>query len=133
VPAPAAQLPNSLVRLGPDALEIREERLLQGPAGFARGDPVASRLVQRVHHLAEHVELQLTMRGIADAHRRGAFISGQPRHLPLGQAPLAGNAIHDLQLLGAARHRPQQPLAPLLRLVIEASIHELEQDHRGVA
>src|SRR5438094_57902 len=33
VPARAAHFPDSFVRLGPDALEVGEKRLLQGPTG----------------------------------------------------------------------------------------------------
>src|SRR5262249_58509222 len=69
---PAARLPYAFIRFGPDALEVGQERLLQGPAGFARGDPFASRLMERVHHLAECIELKLAVRSIADAHRGAA-------------------------------------------------------------
>ena len=84
-----------------------EESRSAGPSrdSLAR-DAAAPRLMQRVHHLAEHVELQLAVGGIADAHRRGAFVARQPRHLPLGQPPLAGDAVHDLHLVRAAR-RPR--------------------------
>ena len=60
-----------------------------------------------VHDFAEDVELQLAVRGIADAHRRGIFIAGQPGRRPFGQPPLAGDTVHDLQLIGTARHRAQ--------------------------
>ena len=122
-----AHLPDAFVRLRPDALEVREERVLQRPAGFARGEAVAARLMERIHHLAEHVELQLAVGGIADAHRLGAFVARQPGHLPFGQPPLAADPVHDLDLLRTAGHRAQQPLAPGLRLVVEAGIHQREQ------
>jgi hypothetical protein len=32
--------------------------------------------------------------------------------LELGEAPLAADAVHDLQLAGAARHRPSEPPGP---------------------
>ena len=52
-----AHFPDAFVRLDPDALEMGEKCLLQAPAGLARGDARASRLMERIHHLAEHVEL----------------------------------------------------------------------------
>ena len=124
---PTAHFPDPFVRLDPDALEMGENRLLQGPPGLARRDAVAPGLMQGVHHLAEHVELQLAMGGIADAHRRGAFVARQPGHLPFRQPPLAGDAVHDLHLVRAAGDRPQQPFAPRLRLVVVAGIHQREQ------
>ena len=94
---------------------------------------VASRLMERVHHLAEHVELTLAVGGVADANRRGAVVAGQPRDLPFGQAALAADPVHDLHLLGTAGDRAQQPLSPSLRLVVEAGIHQREQRERRVA
>ena len=61
------------------------------------GQPVDARLVQRVDHLAVHVELELLVRGVADAHRRRALVAGQPVELALGEPPLARDAVHDLQ------------------------------------
>ena len=62
-----SQMPSS--GLLPRLLEIPEQGLLQRPCGLLDGKPVDARLVQRVHHLAVHVELELLARGVADAHR----------------------------------------------------------------
>ena len=62
-----------------------------------------------------------------------AFVARQPRHLPFGQAALAGDAVHDLHLLRTAGDRAQQPVAPSLRFVVVAGIHQREQRERGVA
>jgi len=43
--------------------------LLQRPRVIVSREPVAARLVQRVHHLAVGVELELLVRRVADAHR----------------------------------------------------------------
>src|SRR5262245_65156868 len=56
---PAARFPYAFIRLGPDFLEVGQKRLLQRPAGFARGEPFTSRLMERIHHLAEDIELEL--------------------------------------------------------------------------
>ena len=97
--AAAARFPYAIVRLGPDALEVGQKRLLQLPAGFARGKPLASRLVERIHHFAEGIELELAVRSVADAHRRGALVARQPWHHHFGQPPLAGDPVHDLDLV----------------------------------
>ena len=69
-----------------------------------------SRLVDGVDELAVHIELELIGSGVADAHRRGALVAGQPRHFPFDQLPFAGQAIHDLELVRASRHAALQPL-----------------------
>src|SRR5262249_7893082 len=103
--APAAGFPDAFIRLAPDALEVGQKRLLLGPARFARSEPFASGLMERVHHLAEGIELELAVSGIADAHGRRAFVSRQPWHHHFGQSTLAGDPIHDLDLLRAAGDR----------------------------
>ena len=57
---------------------------LEAPTVGVWRKPAAARLVQRVHQLAEHVELELAERRIADPHRRRVLVARQPRHLPLG-------------------------------------------------
>ena len=86
-----------------------------------------------VHQLAVDVELQLVGGRIADAHGMGALVARKPRHLPLGQAPLAGDAVHDLHLVGRARERAQQPVAPRLRLLVVARVHQRLQREGRVA
>src|SRR3546814_4422174 len=39
--------------------------------------------------------LQLAVSAVADAHRLGALIAREPGKLDLGEAPLAGEPIHD--------------------------------------
>jgi hypothetical protein len=46
-----------------------EECALKIPALAAGFHSAATRLVQRVHDFAVHVELELPVRGVADAHR----------------------------------------------------------------
>ena len=48
--------------------------------------PPRRRLMQRVHHLAEHVELQLAVRRVADAHRLRVLVAGQPAAPPIRSA-----------------------------------------------
>ena len=118
--APAAHLPDAVVGLVPDVLQMRDQRALERPAASSSARPAAAPDVQRVQHLAVDVELHLPRRGVADAHRRGALVAGQPGHLVLVQPPFAGHAVHDLQVVGAARDRAHQPRAPCLGLVEKA-------------
>ena len=89
--------------------------------------------MHRVHHLAEHVELQLPVRRVADAHRARLLVARKPRHFPFGEAPLARDAVHHLELLRPARDRARQPVAPALRLLVIAGVHQGEQRQRRVA
>ena len=96
-------------------------------------EPGLARLMQRVHHFAENIELQLVMRRVADAHRLRVGVARQPRHFPFGQPPLAANAVHDLNLARTAGRRAQEPVAPHLRLVVVAAVHQRQQRQRRVA
>ncbi len=96
-------------------------------------EAAAARLVQRVHHLAVDVELELRVCGVADAHRLRSVVARQPRQLELDQPPLAGETIEALQLRRRAGRRAQQPVAPGARFVVVAGVHQREQRQRRVA
>ena len=85
----AAHFPDALVGLLPDSLEMSTAAPLEMPRRPRSRDAATPRLMQRVHHLAEDVELELAVRGVADAHRPRALVAGQPGHLPLEQPALA--------------------------------------------
>ena len=110
-----------------------EERALQGPGRHVARHAVLAALVQRVHHLAVDVELQLARGCVADAHRRGFLVARQPVEGQLGHAPLAGEPVHDLHLLRAAGNRAHQPVAPSHRLFVVAGVHHREKRERRVA
>src|SRR5215467_548391 len=64
--------------------------LLEQPGELIARDAHPARLVERVHHLAVHVELELADGGIADAHGHGGIaIAGCATRDP---APVAGLA-----------------------------------------
>src|SRR5262245_36884408 len=88
----AASFPNSLVRLPPNLLQLVRERDLEAPRGPTRWNSADVRLVKRVHHLAEDVQLELLVRRVTDAHRTRTFITRKPRELPLPEKTLAGKA-----------------------------------------
>ena len=113
VPARAAHLPDALVGLVPaPSTSSSSSTCWSAQPRIVRRDAVRARLVQRVDDLAVDVELELLGGGVADAHRPRALVAGQPVDLPLGQPPLARDAVHDLQLVGIAGGGPQQPVAP---------------------
>jgi hypothetical protein len=70
------------------------------------------RLRARLSRAAVDVDLELSVRVVADADRPGAAIAGQPVELGLVAAMLARDAIKRLQLGGRARHRAQEPFGP---------------------
>ena len=85
----AAHLPQAFVGLVPDLGQVHQEFALYRPAGIIRTETALPRLVQRVHDLAENIELELHVRRVADAHRLRILVSRQPRDLPFGQPPFA--------------------------------------------
>ena len=106
VPARAADLPDALVGLAstPPRRSPSSARCMC-QAYWSRLEPGLARLQERVHQLAVDVELELLRGGVADPHRRRALVAGQPVELELGQPPLAGRPVHDLQVRRPARHR----------------------------
>ena len=117
VAARAAHLPDALVRLGPDAREMRQQRLLHPPRVVVRLLLELAPDVHGVHELAVDVELQLREGGVADAHGAAVLVTRQPGQLELGQAPLAGEAVDGLELGRPAGSGAHQPLAPGERLL----------------
>ena len=87
----------------------------------------APSLVQRVDHLAEDVELELSVRRVADADGTRALVAGEPGHFPLEEPTLAAEAVHDLRLVGAAGGGAQQPVAPGAGLVVVARVHQRDE------
>ena len=81
--------------------------------------PALRRLVQRVHHLAVDVELELLRGGVADAHRV-PVVPRQPVGDVFVEPALARHAVHDLQLSGVAGDRAQQPMPPGACLVLRS-------------
>ena len=75
-----------------------EQRELHAQPDSLDAKAAAARLVQRVHHLAEHVELQLAVRRVADAHRRGILVARQPgtSHSVSRRSPATPYMICDL-------------------------------------
>jgi hypothetical protein len=117
-------LPDALVGLAPERFEARQHRLLQRPSLGYLLQTASPRLVEQQHDLAEHVELELCGRGVADPDWAGLLEARKPRDLPFKQPALAGHPEHDLHLVDAAGHGPDEPVAPRLGLLQVAAAHE---------
>ncbi len=88
--------------------------------------------MQRIDDLAVDIELELTGGAVSDPYRLGALVARQPRQFELDQASLPRDAVHDLDVLGIAGDRTQQPVPPGARFVDVARSQECEQRQRGV-
>ncbi len=131
MPPRAAHLPDAVVGLGPGLLHELDQLDLQPPGIVERIEVMGARDVQQVHHLADHVVLNLGPRQVADADRPAVGVAPEPGQLELGQPPLAADAVERLHLLGHARHRPEQPPPPGERLVaIARLLQRVEREGR---
>ena len=110
-----------------------EQRDLKLPRGREVLESPRPRMMERVHHLAEYVELELVDGGVADAHGFRVLIPAEPRRLALGQPSFAGGPVHDLDIPRATGGGAEQPIAPCLRLVVISRVHQGEERQRGVA
>ena len=122
-----AHFPDSAIRFPPDRFEMSKQRELDRPGRLAHREPDSTRLIERVHHLSINIKLQLRMRGITDTYRPRSFISIQPGYFPLQKPTLAGDTVHDLQLLRTACDSAHQPVAPSACLVVKTPAHQCEQ------
>ncbi len=135
VPLALAPLPDARVGLPP--LPRRAVgQLAQERAGelVRRAERVAQH-PGAVEHVAEHVELLLAPRRVADAHRGRAAMAGEVRELVLVQGALALDAEEDLDvvLVAAAHGRAGDPLEVAQRLVAAGRGGERGRRHRRVA
>ena len=71
-----AYLPDAFVRLLPFRFEEPEQSHLYPPCRRFRFQAGVARDVQRIHHFAVDVELELARRRVADAHRPGVGVPG---------------------------------------------------------
>ena len=129
--ARAACLPDSVVGLAPDRLDVLHDRPPAGPEPFL--DP-AQRLGADDHDsedLAVHVELELPGSGVADPDRPGSLVPGKLLQLKLGQPALAPDPVHDLDLRRVTRAHPHQKVAERQRLGrVTGGQQRLQREHR---
>src|SRR5205085_6838170 len=90
-------------------------------------------LPRQVEQIAEHVELQLLGGGVADADGRRPLVPLELRELELDEATLAARAVHDLQVLGAARGAAFDEAPEAVGLLLEAELTERSHSELSVA
>ncbi len=107
----AAHLPDALVTLRPTIGDDAHQRLLQRPGAAAGAETRCPRLVERVHHLAVHVELELVDGLVADPDRVAGDGSQQPSPPVTRLVLVAG--VHQ-RLEGHRRvAQPAEPVVPV--------------------
>ena len=116
-----AHLPNALVGLAPDVLEVGEKLDLGTPSRFVGRQSAAPRLMMHVHDLPEHVGLQLGVRCVP-THTGTEFWSPGSQWRPIGQPSLAADAIHNMELVALLRLHATATRAKPAPLVI-ARVH----------
>jgi len=63
-----SHLPYAVIRFLPDGGQVLKRPTLHIPRGVRGRQSPGARQMQGVHHLAPHIQLQLSGGGIADAH-----------------------------------------------------------------
>src|SRR5271156_2309668 len=129
----APPLPDALVRLSPDVLEVQNERAFQRPGRVAGGETGAARNVKGVEHFAIDVELELCDRPIADSDRLRAFVARHPWNFEFLEPPFARYTVEYLQVVGRPGDRAQEPFVPRLRLVENAGPNQRIKGERRVS
>src|SRR5581483_5505827 len=86
-----------------------------------------ARLCDGVGELAIDVELELESGRVADAHRLRFLVAGEPVDFPFIETPLAGHAVHGLDLVRAAGNGADEPLLPLRSLLGITGVEEGKQ------
>jgi hypothetical protein len=87
--------------------------------------------VQRIHDLAEDIELMLPIRSVADAYWRRSLVARKPLQLQLRQPPFARQAVHDLHLRWLSGHGADEPFPPCLCFIDIPTDHERVQRERN--
>ena len=96
-------------------------------------ETLTSRLVKRVDDLTVDVELALIRRAVSDPDGLRALVAAQPGELELREPSLAGDAVHDLDILGRSRDCAEEPISPVARLLHVAGPDQSEQGEGRVA
>ena len=125
-------LPDAVVGFPPSRLEELHQLELQVPRRRHRVDVALPGEVEGVHHLAVDIHLVLVGGRVADPHRAGSLVAVQPVDLVLGEPPLTGRAVHDLEIGRIAGDGPQEPVPPALGFLLVARHHERVEGEGGV-
>src|ERR671911_2470513 len=96
MPARPAYLPDPIVGLGPDALDVLDRRQPTLPVPSLQTELHAH--LYRDRDFTVDVQLELLGGGVPDPHWPRALVSGQLVDLELGQPPPAAHPVHNLHL-----------------------------------
>src|SRR5262249_51015542 len=138
--AAASHFPYAVVRLLPDPFQMLDERQLLRPRRRDGSKRVLACLVDGIHELAVHVELQLT--GGGGGARGGGVRAAPGRRFWVGGAlspPLWGGLpppkkpIHVGGWFGLPRHAPLKPRPPRLSFLAIARGSERHQRQGRIA
>src|SRR5690606_15310606 len=109
MPRRAADFPDPVIGIAPFRRKLPEQDLLEVPDLRGGRQLELARDMEGVEQLAVDVDLELAAGGIADAHRSRTPVTGEPGQLDLGKAALAGEAVHDLELVRVPGGGAEQP------------------------
>ncbi len=117
LPASTAGFPDAFVGPLPDGFEVIEQEHERAKVVGGVATHAAEGVIEGVEQLAVNVELHLTGGGVADAHGARFFVAWKPVDFPLDELAFALEAVHDLDLVGAAGDGAQEPILPCDRFV----------------
>jgi hypothetical protein len=133
VPPRPARLPDAVVGLLPHALDVLDQRPPARPQPSVDRAEALGGQEGDAGHLAVDVQLELLARRVADPHRPGVLVPRQVGQLELGQAALAADPVHDLELRWVAGGEPQDIVAEGHRLVGVAAAEQRPEGEDRVA
>ena len=133
MPRLVADLPDALVGAAPRAHRHVSDLAEEVRVADAQRAAGPAEEIPRLHQLTERVELQLPGGAVSDPHRRRPAVAGQVIELELREQPLAGDPVHDLQILRSSGRGPLQPALEGLGLGEVPEQRQRRQRERGVA
>src|SRR4051812_48352287 len=116
-----AHLPDARVRFLPSLGGGVDEREEEAPVVVVGGAAHLVPLPRQVEEVPVDIELQLLGGGVADAHGCRALVPLE-RELELDQAALSADAVHDLQVVDAARRAALDEAAEPVGLPLETQL-----------
>src|SRR5690606_31605708 len=121
-----ADLPDALIGELPALAHDLDEAEQELPVALVERTARLAVEICRFEELAIGIELHLLDRAVADANRCRPTVAGKVKQLALGQRTLAGDAVHDLEILRPPRAGALEPELEVLGL-----LHEAEHEQRG--
>jgi hypothetical protein len=129
----AASFPNAVVGALPDGFEMIEEEHEDAEVVGSVTCHAVERVVEGVEEFSIDVELELFGGGVAHTDGSRIFVAWEPSDFPLDELALAFEAIHDLDLIGAAGDGAEEPVLPGGSFFVVAGGGHSEKGEGGVA